>query len=120
MPRKTKAPVVPQNVSREDWLRKQLAEIEGDVQDARDARSFQALASLHRQANATRDALDQLLSAQAAAVDATSGMADDEIVAQLVALMSVLPDFAIEQIEDAIEQRYAGRPALAVLPGGGA
>ena len=118
MPRKTKPTVAPPEVSREGWLRQQLATIEQDLQDARDARSFQAVAALHRQANATRDALDKAIAASTAVIDATAGMDDDEIVRSLVAAIAILPDQVIERIEAAIEAKYAGRPAFAVLSGG--
>ena len=118
MAKRTKPTVTPPEVNREAWLRAQLATIEQDLQDARDARSFQAVASLHRQANVTRDALDKTLAASSAVVDATAGMDDEEIVRSLIAAITVLPDQVVERIEAAIEARYAGRPAFAVLSGG--
>lgn len=118
MPRKTKAPVAPQNVARDVWLREQLAGLESDIGEAQESRSWQAVAALRRQAHATRDALDQVIAATAQHADPTADLSDEELVAGLVSVLGALPDHVVERVEDAIAARWSGRPALAVLPGG--
>ncbi len=107
------------DASRTDYLRKQLDELDADIEEARGAGSWQAVASLRRQALLTRDSLDTTLASTAPAMDPTVDLSDEQIVEELCALVPVLPELALERIEAVIRAHRSGKPALSLVGGNG-
>ena len=104
--------------TRTEYLAIQLDQLDADIDEARDVGSWQAVASLRRQALLTRDALDATLAATAPAFDPTISLSDDELVTELIAMVPALPEIALERLEQAIRQQRQGRPALSLVTGG--
>lgn len=106
------------DASRTDYLRQQLDDLDSDIEEARGAGSWQAVASLRRQALVTRDALDTTLAATAPAIDPTVDLSDEQLVAELVAMVPSLPELALERVEQAIRLHRQGKPALSLVGSG--
>jgi hypothetical protein len=104
-----------------DFLAQLLADTIRDIEAARECESWQAVATLSRQAAQHRAELDALAKAAqqpATGADTATLLDDDALLAGIVEAIPGLPDAALDAIEDALVLRRTGRPNLRVHAGG--
>ena len=108
-------------IKTEQYLREALAEAHRDLDLAREDGSWQAVATLTRQATILRAELDKLVSptaASSAPADPLANASDDEVRAALVEAVRTMPESVLTAVEDAIAARRTGVPLLTVHTGG--
>lgn len=98
---------LPDTIDRVEYLRQALQQAEQLVEQAEQARSWQAAVSAKRLALQTRDELDAAL-AKANAPD--DSMSDEQLMAIMVQAIAALPAQHLERLEDAIAIRRGGVP----------
>lgn len=107
-------------MDRRTYLRTNLREVHKDIDDAREAESWQAVATLRMRARDLRTELDELDGPKpvVAPVNPFAGKSDDEMRAILRGLARALPPTLLAELEDEIVATRSGRPALRVVEGG--
>ena len=100
-------------MSRITYLRKELRSAHKDMEAARKRQSWQAVASLRRQALSVRNELDQLKILQDQ--EEEQAAQPDDLVRSLVEAVRVLPLDHVERVADACHVRIHGAPRLEVL-----
>jgi hypothetical protein len=124
MPRRKPAPrrATPkwESMDRRTYLRTNLREVHKDIEDARDAASWQAVGTLRMRARDLREELDALDApkAEAAPVNPFAGKTDEEVKALLRAMVRGLPPALQAELEDELVAARSGRPSLRVVEGG--
>jgi hypothetical protein len=110
-------------LDRLEWLRLKLAEVEDDVDAAREASSFNALGVLYREARTVRNEYDAevdkraALTAEVAAAPPTQATAD-ELLASAMAEAAALPEADRREIlADFARALGLAAPALRLLGG---
>ncbi len=111
-PRKGKTPAKLAALPTADYLRAQLEAALQDLDDAREDQSWQAVATLHRQANAMRADLD---TATKPAGTGAETMDDAALLELLLSAVPDLPDASFDRLEAAVALRRTGRPSLRVV-----
>lgn len=114
MPKRSTAPAskpAPRSVadlSRVEYLRQSMLELEAWAQEAAARGSWQAVGKLKADAIRTRGELDQAIEEEAAPTDA---MSDEELVLLIQRAIASVPEAHLEVIEDALQFRRGARPS---------
>lgn len=115
---KKTAPVAPRwvQMSRRTYLERNLAETHLDIEAARDAESWQAVATLRMRARDIRTELDELAAASKEPASATDGKTRAELMAMLVEALRSLPMTLLDDVLDEIgAERSVRGPVLRVV-----
>ena len=102
-------------LSPDQMLIDELSGLDEDLEDARDDRSWQAVAAFRRQRLAAYAELRDL-KARESASDPLADLADDELAAKLSEFMAVIPEPVLEELQAIIDGRLGG--TIRVLLGG--
>jgi hypothetical protein len=111
-------------VDRLEWLTRKLAEVEGDVDAAREASSFNALGVLYREARTVRNEYDAevekraALTAEVASAPPTQATADEMLSAAMTEAAALPEADRREILADFARALGLAAPALRLLGGG--